>query len=465
MRRATILLVGGDSELWSQVDRVLGRTGCEVQRVAAGKDAAARVAETPCLGVLVDTATAGMPCSELIKTVNGVAAEIPVVFTARQRTVSEAMEVMRAGAEDYLGRPIDSRHLVALVERWRSRGHHDMRPEVNRDRHSGFDDCREIVTRDPAFLNTLKVAENIALSPATVLIYGESGTGKELLARFIHERSDRREGPFVAVNCAALPDGLAESELFGHEKGAFTGALNRKLGRFELADGGTLVLDEISETPLPIQAKLLRALQEQIIDRVGGSTPISVNVRVIAITNQDLAVAVEEGRFREDLFYRVNVIPLMIPPLRERPLDIPLLARYFIEHYADRVGRPAPRLSSEVKEHLVKREWKGNVRELENTIQRGILLCQEEVVLPEHLLLEGPFKSFSTGKYMVEAGLSMREMERRLILATLQNVNGNRTHAARMLGISIRTLRNKLREYRDRGLVLAENSGAAVGMG
>jgi two-component system response regulator FlrC len=287
------------------------------------------------------------------------------------------------------------------------------------------------------------------------LINGESGTGKELLARFIHSRSPRAHRPFIAVNCAALPDGLLESELFGHERGAFTGALIRKIGKFEMAHTGTILLDEISEMTMGLQAKLLRVLQEREVDRVGGRDPVPVNIRVIATTNRTLYREVEQGRFREDLYYRLNVFPITVPPLRERVVDIPLLARHFATVAATRNGLAQPVLSEGALAHLQRLTWKGNVRELENVMERALLLAGSGPILPEHCPTEirdsvGPPVG-SAPPLPRAANGSLWEMERELIFKTLARVNDNRTHAAKELGISIRTLRNKLREYRDTG--------------
>lgn len=306
---------------------------------------------------------------------------------------------------------------------------------------------------DPAMAKVLALAEGVAMSQATVLVQGESGTGKELLARFIHSRSPRGHRPFIAVNCAALPDGLLESELFGHERGAFTGALMRKIGKFEMAHQGTILLDEISEMNLGLQAKLLRVLQEREVDRIGGREPVQVNIRVIATTNRSLRHEVEQGRFREDLYYRLNVFPITLPPLRERPSDIPVLARHFVRATAARNGLPVPRISDAALAVLLGRLWKGNVRELENAVERAVLLAGGEGIEPQHVIVEEPVM---TGSPSVPSKTttpsttgSLWEMERDLIMHTLDRVKGNRTHAAKALGISIRTLRNKLREYRE----------------
>jgi len=300
----------------------------------------------------------------------------------------------------------------------------------------------------------LSIAEQAATGSASVLIQGESGTGKELLARYIHMKSPRRDKPFVAVNCAALPEALLESELFGHEKGAFTGAIARRLGKFEMANGGTILLDEITEMQLHLQAKLLRVLQEQTLDRVGGQEPIEVDVRVIATTNRPVSAYLEEENFREDLFYRLNVIPLHIPPLRERRTDIVTLVAHFVKKHNKRNNKTISSVSEEMRDVLGRMPWKGNVRELENAVERAVVLATGDELLVEHLLLDqDAVRGTPTGSKdnalgsMV--GMTVQEMERQLIILTLGNVNENRTKAAEMLGISIRTLRNKLKEYQE----------------
>ena len=278
---------------------------------------------------------------------------------------------------------------------------------------------------------------------------GESGTGKEMLASYIHHHSGRKNSPYIAINCAALPDNLAESELFGHEKGAFTGALNRKVGKFELAGNGTIVLDEVSEMPLALQTKLLRVLQEKEIDRIGGTRTIPIDCRVIAISNADIRQAVAGGSFREDLYYRLNVIPLTIPPLRRRKNDIPLLVDYFCEKYGDLNQKKIRPPDRDTLDRLMQHPWKGNVRELENMVERAVLLTGDGRIAVEHLFWEEA-PAGKNDPQPVRAGMSVREMEKQLIFTTLAEVGDNRTHAAEMLGISIRTLRNKLREYNDR---------------
>jgi two-component system, response regulator FlrC len=307
-----------------------------------------------------------------------------------------------------------------------------------------------IVTRSPVMQALLAMAKRIAPSGATVLIEGESGTGKELLARYIHDHSGRGRGPMLAMNCAALPDNLAESELFGYERGAFTGAAGRRIGKFERAHESTLLLDEISEMPLALQAKLLRVLQEKEVDRIGGDLPVPIDVRVIATTNRDLTQMVKEGSFRQDLYYRLKVVPLTIPPLRARPEDIaPLIDHFLAKHHPENDGG-LPCFDADAMQKMILWQWPGNVRELENTIQRALLIRGGDSMGPELLLLEADMTG--TGCVSPAAaqlvGMTVKELEERLIAQTLQHVNQNRTHAAEMLGISIRTLRNKLREYR-----------------
>jgi transcriptional regulator with GAF, ATPase, and Fis domain len=294
------------------------------------------------------------------------------------------------------------------------------------------------------------MAENVAPSRATVLIYGESGTGKELLARFIHERSTRRARRMVAVNCAAVPDGLLESELFGYERGAFTGAQGAKPGKFELAHESTFLLDEVSEMPLLLQAKLLRVVQEGEVERLGATAPTKVSVRLVATTNRDLAQMVRAGQFREDLYYRLNVIPLRVPPLRSRPRDIERLARAFAEASAAANGKPSKKISDGAMDKLMRWSWPGNVRELENVIERATLTSEGAMILAEEICVSGPHERGESAfsGHELRAGMTIDEAERRLILKTLEHTRQNRAQAARLLGISIRTLRNKLHEYR-----------------
>ncbi|MEK7355033.1 MAG: sigma-54 dependent transcriptional regulator [Bdellovibrionota bacterium] len=322
-------------------------------------------------------------------------------------------------------------------------------------------------TSDGEMKRIVAMAENVATSRATILIAGESGTGKEVLARLIHTRSPRSSKRLVAVNCAAIPGELLESELFGYEKGAFTGATQSKIGKFELANDGTFLLDEISELPILLQAKLLRVIQEGEVERLGGKAPVKVNVRLIATTNRDLAQMVKDGQFREDLYYRLNVVPLHVPPLRQRPKDIEMLAVFFAEVSGHMNGKGARALTQEAVLKLKQWNWPGNVRELENVIERSVLMSTSETLSADEILISG-FKPMAP-EWDLTPGMTVAEAERRLIMKTLEHTSQNRTQAARLLGISIRTLRNKLHEYgvapaheNERALV-ASDSGAKGG--
>lgn len=380
--------------------------------------------------------------------VNGIAKariHLDVVACGIDPDAEVAVAAIRAGAKEYIPLPPEPELIAAILG------------AVSRE-------SADVIYADPKSKALINLAEQIAPSDATVLITGESGVGKEVFAKHIHAKSRRAGAPFISLNCAAIPDQLLESELFGHEKGAFTGAGSRRIGKFEEADGGTLLLDEISEMDLRLQAKLLRALQERVIDRVGGNRPIAVNIRILATSNRDLLQAVAENRFREDLYYRLNVVNLAIPPLRERPQDIVILARHFAKKYA-RINGFAPQpLTSRFEAALMTASWPGNVRELENAIHRAVLLSGGEAVSEAALNIplqaapdEAAFSASGHAARMAAAttrtmvGRTVADVERELILETLDHCLGNRTHASNILGISIRTLRNKLNQYSDEG--------------
>jgi DNA-binding NtrC family response regulator len=383
--------------------------------------------------------------------------ETPVLVIASEPRVEEAVESMKRGASDYLPSSATPEYLMArlVASLAASRGDHlgrktERPPSPLRD--------RRIIGQDPLTRKVLDLARKVAPSRSPILIQGETGTGKELIARHIHALSGRGEKPLVAVNCAALPEHLLESELFGHEKGAFTGAVTRRLGKFELAHRGSLLLDEISEMALGLQAKLLRVLQEGELDRLGGQQSVPVDTRILATTNRNLEEMVGKNAFRQDLFYRLNVVRLVLPPLRERREDILPLARYIIEKSCALNNRPSKRLTVEAEVALVAHPWPGNVRELENTIERAVLLTEGDLLRPEELFEEG-VEHPEPGATPV-SGLNLRDMEQRLIYTALDRHGGNRTHAAKALGISVRTLRNKLNEYRAE--VHAEEPGEDV---
>ena len=375
---------------------------------------------------------------------------VPVVGCGIGNDADEAVRAIKAGAKEFIPLPPDAKLIAAVLE-------------------AVTEESNSIVFRDPAMGDVIRLADQVAPSEASILITGESGTGKELIARYLHQKSRRAGQQFISVNCAAIPENLLESELFGHEKGAFTGAIARRIGKFEEASGGTLLLDEISEMDPRLQAKLLRVIQEREIDRVGGNQPIKVDIRLLATSNRDLDELVRNGAFREDLLFRLNVIHVHMPPLRERPRDIDLLADHFAEKYAEVNGAALRQLSPAAREKLHRHEWRGNVRELENTLHRAVLLAEGSEIGTDAIILSNqliPAASPSNGaaKTAAEAdekdnssisalvGRTVQDVERDLIIDTVYHCLGNRTHAAGILGISIRTLRNKLKQYGDEGI-------------
>ena len=363
---------------------------------------------------------------------------IPVIACGINATPQAAAAAISAGARDYMPLPPEADLIAGVLE------------AVSQSYHS-------LICSDPIMLRWVQMAERIAPSEASVLITGESGTGKEVMAQFIHQKSRRSHQPFISINCAAIPENLLESELFGHEKGAFTGAVARRVGKFEEANGGTLLLDEISEMHPRLQAKLLRAIQEKVIDRVGGSSPVKVDIRIIATSNRDLRQACKSGEFREDLYYRLNVVNLHLPPLRERPKDIEALANFFIKKYADLNQMPCKPISKAALQAMLSFSWEGNVRQLENTIHRSLLLSSGSEIEAEDMFEASAMTQVesipsSDLDRQLLIGRTVSAVEKELILVTLNHCGGNRTHAANILGISIRTLRNKLREYADDNL-------------
>ncbi len=377
---------------------------------------------------------------------------VPLVACGTDNDARAAVAAIRAGAKEYIPLPPDPELIAAVLA-------------------AVAEDITSLIYRDEAMAAVVKLANQIAASEASVLITGESGTGKEVLARHVHQKSNRADRPFISVNCAAIPESLLESELFGHEKGAFTGAVARRIGKFEEANGGTLLLDEISEMDVRLQAKLLRAIQERIIDRVGGNRPVPVDIRIIATSNRNLGEAVRDGSFREDLFFRLNVVNLDIPPLRRRPGDILCLAEHFAWKYSEANAVPLRALSAEARRQLAVSRWPGNVRELENTMHRAVLLAAGDEIgvdairRPDGSRVDATMASRDygpTGQAALAAeaatrslvGRTVADVERELILDTLNHCLGNRTHAANILGISIRTLRNKLHQYSADGFAI-----------
>jgi len=437
-----VLVADGDQELVKSLGGYLSRQGYEVKVGSSGEEALALLDDGGFDLVICGLTLSGSGGMELLRRIKRRDAATPVVILTSEVSVEKAVAAMKEGAADF----IDKAMVMELIEDLAASL---LTTRVQMDGLGAKD--RSIVTNDARMEKLLDMARAVADSRATVMVSGESGTGKELFARFLHDNSSRAGGPFVAVNCASLPEGLLESELFGHEKGAFTGAIARKQGKFELAHGGTILLDEISEMAVSLQAKLLRVLQEGEIDRVGGKSPVAVDVRVIATTNRDLKEHIAEGEFREDLFYRLNVIPLKVPPLRERREDIKLLAQHFLERYAAENRREGLALSQEAMRILAGQPWPGNVRELQNTMERAVLLSTGREVTPEALMFEDAGSASAGGDELVVGDgpvPTLKEVERTFIGRALEETGGNRTHAAKMLGISVRTLRNKLNEYK-----------------
>jgi len=366
-----------------------------------------------------------------------------VVVLAAQGDANRAEDLMQLGVMDYRMLPCPDEAMEIYV---RKAGH---QAELSRQAETQRQGSDVFITHD---IDTRRLLDQVALvapSQASILVVGESGTGKERLSRYVHQCSNRRDRAFVAINCAAIPEGMLESELFGHEKGAFTGATQARPGKFEIAHDGTLLLDEITEMPLHLQAKLLRVLQEGEVDRLGGSKPVKVDVRIIATSNRNIVQAVEKGEFRQDLYYRLNVVTIQLPPLRQRPNDIQPLSEHFLQKFSEMYHKPAPQLASGVLQDLQSHAWQGNVRELENCMHRAFLMCLDGHIHREQLgfvpVSSSPDQESSSMD--VQAGMSIRDMERALIEQTLEHVQGNRTEAAKLLGISIRTLRNKLKDY------------------
>jgi len=381
----------------------------------------------------------------------------PIVACGIENNAKAAVAAIHAGAKEYIPLPPDPEMIAAVLA-------------------AVANDDREMVWRDEAMGHVVKLAQQIAGSDASVLVTGESGTGKEVLARYVHTRSKRAKKHFISVNCAAIPEALLESELFGHEKGAFTGAIARRIGKFEEANGGTLLLDEISEMDVRLQAKLLRAIQERVIDRVGGTKPVPVDIRIIATSNRNLTEAARNGSFREDLLFRLNVVNLKIPPLRQRPQDVLALAEHFVDKYSKANGLSGRPLSTDARKALALNPWPGNVRELENTLHRAVLLTSgleigsDALMTPDGQRLDSAPQSEAASHAAAAAeqvtrafvGRTVADVERDLILETLKHCLGNRTHAANILGISIRTLRNKLNEYADDGIAVPQPHGGEV---
>jgi two-component system, response regulator FlrC len=430
---ATVLVVEDDRELLEAICTTLELAGIAALGAGDGPGALALLDSADIGLVLSDVGMMPMDGLALLAELRRRRPDLPVALMTAYGVVEQAVAAMRAGAADYLTKPIEAQALVALARRLMAAAPAPV--------------ATGLIAEDALTRELLRLAARVAQSAATVLLTGESGSGKEMFARFVHDNSPRAAGPFIAINCAAIPENLLEATLFGHERGAFTGAQAAHAGKFEQANGGTLLLDEISEMPLALQAKLLRVLQEREVERVGGRKPIALDIRILATTNRDLADMVRDGRFREDLFYRLNVFPLRVPPLRERPRDIVPLARHFAARIA---AERRPRFSAEAEAVLRSHSWPGNVRELENTVQRALILASGEVIAAADIVLSTTATRAAAGEGFVT---DIKSLERDHILTTLKEVGGSRKLAVQRLGISERTLRYKLQQYRIEGVL------------
>jgi two-component system, NtrC family, response regulator HydG len=447
---ATLLIADDDPGLRESLERTLTREGYRVVLASDGRAALERVQAGGVDLIVTDLKMPGLTGLELLRAAKAIMPDVDVILLTAFGTVEEAVKAMKDGAYDFLTKPFRREQLIKLIDKALERRE---LIEQNRALKKQLEDIRakgQMIGDSPSWRRMMTLVEQVADSSATVLIQGESGTGKELVARTIHERSARGNGPFVAVNCAALPETLLESELFGYEKGAFTGAAGRKEGRFELAHAGTLFLDEVADLSLVTQPKILRVLQEGEFERLGGTRLLQVDVRIVTATNQDLAEMVKDKRFREDLYYRLNVITVRVPPLRERHEDIRLLAQHYLRIYGAKNGRKLEGFSNEAIERLESYAWPGNVRELENLVERTVILARKDRIdaedLPEEVM---GVKRPPRDAILELVGTPLADIEQRLLDETLRITGGNKTQAAKLLGIDVRTVARKLERRED----------------
>ena len=454
MKQSRSVLIVEDEQATRELLRAQLGSEYEVRTAGNGEEALSTLGTRTFDLMLLDMNLPGITGLEVMKQLHTLETAPTVIVVSADSNVSSAVDALREGAYDYLVKPFSMDELRSTLERATERSrllkeNQDLRRTIRRSQRFGG-----MLGSSPIMQQLKRDIEKIADTRGTVLLTGESGTGKELAARAIHELSVRHKGPYIRINCAAIPESLLEAELFGHEKGAFTNAIARREGMFELAHGGTLLLDEVTEIAPNMQAKLLRVLQEREIMRIGGKASIKVDVRVIATSNRDLKKEVREGRFKEDFYYRLNVIPLHVAPLRERREDIPMLVKHFVERACAENDRSLMEVTDAAMQTIVEHAWRGNVRELENCLERSVILCDRDELDADDLRLD--YEDTSTGRttHLDDNKLTLRDMERELILRRLDVTKGNRTRAAEMLGISVRTLRNKINQYRSEGLAI-----------
>ncbi len=443
-----ILIVDDEQSHRVMLKAILSKEGYDVSEADDGTTAIKAVESETFDLILMDIRMADMDGIEAMGEIKKTSPLIPIIIMTAYASIKTAVDALKAGAFDYLTKPLDidelKIHIKKAIEYYRLKEENIFLKERLSDRFN----FSQIIGKSRAMRELFETLSLVAPSDATVLIYGESGTGKELIANAIHQNSPRASKPFIKINCAALPETLLESELFGHERGAFTGAINKKLGRFQMADGGSLFLDEISDMSLMTQVKLLRVLQEREFEPLGSTKTIRVDIRLIAATNKDLEAEVKAGRFREDLYYRLNVVPINLPPLRNRREDIPLLAEHFLKVYREKNKSFVRGFLPKTMDIMIRYDWPGNVRELENIVERSILLCRGEFISPEDLpaSVRGAEEK-DQSIFSIPPDMTLKEVEKEVIIQTLIDLKGSRTHAARKLGISRKTLQNKLKEY------------------
>ena len=451
---ADILLVEDKDSLRRVLRLTLENAGYSVTEAIDARSALNEIATTRHRLVLTDLRMPNGSGLDVLRSARAADNDVPVIVMTAFGSIDEAVQAMKDGAHDFLQKPVDSNHLLLLVERALEEARLRTENVLLREEWSRRYGFPRIIGESETLKRAVGETQRVSQTEATVLLLGESGTGKELFARAVHHLSPRRDNPFVAINCAAIPETLIENELFGHERGAFTGASDRRQGKFELASGGTVFLDEIGELPLGVQGKLLRAIEEKVVDRIGGRAPVAVDVRVVAATNKDLKAAVDNGQFRGDLFFRLAVFPIEVPPLRDRDDDIVLLAQHFASEIGHALRRREAHLSQEAIEALKRHHWPGNVRELENAIERACILSDTLMLEPADLGL-GPstHESESLAELDLSGTLSdvahraLRVVERKKILRALEANSGNKSKTAEDLGVSYKTLLNKIKEY------------------
>ena len=457
--KAPILIVEDKDSLRAMLRHALEEQGHSVVEAADEAEALRQVRDTRPDLVLSDLRLLSGDGVGVLRGAKDIDPELPVIVMTAYGSIQDAVVAMKEGALDFLAKPVDPDHLLLLVERALAQRRMAAENRALRDELAARRGAPTIIGQDPSLARVMATVHRAAATDTTVLLLGESGTGKELVARSLHALGGRADGPFVAINCAAIPETLLETELFGHEKGAFTGASARKAGRFELAHRGTLFLDEIGDLPIGLQAKILRALEEKKFDRVGGTQPLQVDVRVVAATNRNLKAAVAARQFREDLYFRLSVFPIDIPPLRERPGDIEVLARHFVDKFCRELKKKTLTLSAEAIDELQRYRWPGNVRELQNCIERAAILVDGDTIRPRHLslsfrdavVLEAPVDPWEqvdlSGSLTDVTRRAIVEVERRKIQASLKDAGGQKPRAADLLQVSYKTLLQKLKEY------------------